>query len=247
MKIIEIKGDLANFNQVEAIGLPCNCVSSRPYGLQKKVFNKYSFANLYSYREDKVDCKNLPYEQQPGKILIFKHENEKPIIINMLIQVFPGFSAYPTSKLDGLAAREGYFIRCLSQIRGLKIKSIAFPDRIGCGADGGNWEYYKEHIEKFAEENNEIQVYLVAYEPEKSIRLAVIDCGKRVCECPLIHTTPEETEEILSSENKVETFLRFMSLRLLKNPRIEKKIKDKRDEILIYLKHHPTAEWTFGE
>ena len=58
--------------------------------------------------------------------------------------------------------REVWFKECLQYIAEItpKLKSIAFPDHIGCGLGGGDWSDYQGMIEAFASENSDIEVWI---------------------------------------------------------------------------------------
>ena len=45
--------------------------------------------------------------------------------------------------------------------------SIAFPENIGCGRGGGDWETYRTMIERFARKNIHIRVAIVQCNAEQ--------------------------------------------------------------------------------
>jgi len=160
----EIKGDITNSN-AQAICHQCNCVTRKAAHLAKTVFTKFPYADIYKERENKeIDYKNFPEGEGPGDIIIRGNGKDKRLVFNLLGQVYPGSPRYPNSKVDGKAARAKYFIECLKKISKMKkLKSIAFPDHIGCGAAGGDWNYYKRAIEILDEEMPNTKVYIVNF------------------------------------------------------------------------------------
>ena len=82
----------------------------------------------------------------------------------MFGQYYPGNPKYPESKIDGIKAREKYFHKCLMEIAKIdNLESLAFPFGIGCGAAGGNWEYYLgtlKNFTKYVEEKQGAKVYI---------------------------------------------------------------------------------------
>jgi O-acetyl-ADP-ribose deacetylase (regulator of RNase III) len=119
-----------------------NCITTHAAHLSKDVFTNYPYANIYSNRKS---------PDKPGSIIICGDGIEKRYIVNILGQYFPGRPKYPDSELDGYKAREKYFHQCLLKLaKILNLESIAFPMGIGCGATGGNWEWYLGEINLFA-------------------------------------------------------------------------------------------------
>lgn len=137
----------------------CNCVTQASAGTARAIFDAFPYSNTYKDRAD-VEYKSLEDGNRPGQILIMGDGEKNRYVINMLAQVFPGPPKFPLSKMDGTAAREGFFKECLSkveQIRGLT--SIAFPYGIGCNLGGGDWDAYLKMLENFENRVN-AKVYL---------------------------------------------------------------------------------------
>jgi len=123
-----------------------NCVSERSAHLAKSMFEAFPHADVYSPRKSRA------YEYSPGTIVVKGGSNGERYVINMMAQVFPGASRYPDSARDGLAARKKYFHSCLKQIALIQdLEHIAFPHGIGCGAAGGDWIWYSNQLQKFAD------------------------------------------------------------------------------------------------
>ena len=118
--------------------------------------------HLDSSRPSRVDFKRLPATESPGCIIVRGNGEDQRFVINMLGQLFPGRPKFPESSLDGTAARQGNFKSCLEKIGAIDgIQSVAFPFKIGSDLAGGDWNTYRSMIEKFAERNPNITVYIV--------------------------------------------------------------------------------------
>jgi hypothetical protein len=118
-----------------------NCVTKRSAHLSKTVFTRFPYADIYTGRTGKDIAGTIVVREDP------KHDG--PIVVNMLGQVYPGESRFPTSKTDGVGARLGYFKSCLSYMLELD-GDFAFPWRIACGAAGGDWAEYLEALVDFS-------------------------------------------------------------------------------------------------
>jgi hypothetical protein len=137
-----------------------NCVSNKSAFLAYDLFKKYPYSDVYSNR-------TIP--DSPGTIKIFGDGIKERFVINMFSQYYPGKSKYPESEIDGLKAREKYFHKCLNKIAKIKdLESIAFPYFIGCGAAGGDWNYYYNtliNFENYIKQYN-TKVFLCKYKKE---------------------------------------------------------------------------------
>jgi len=127
----------------------CNCVTNRSAHLAQTVFHHYPYADVYTARKD---------PDVPGTIIVRGNGNDQRYVIALLGQYYPGTPKYPLSSLDGTKTRERYFHKALIAVAKIpNLESIAFPWRIGCGAAGGNWEYYLSTITNFAKYISETQ------------------------------------------------------------------------------------------
>jgi O-acetyl-ADP-ribose deacetylase (regulator of RNase III) len=135
-----INGDLLDSKE-KYIVHQTNCVSQKSAHLAKQVFNKFPYADVYTNRVS---------PDLPGSIKIKGDGINQRFVINLFGQYFPGAPKYPESTLDGYKARQGYFYKGLLNIaKIIDLDSIAFPMGIGCGAAGGDWEYYYGTIINF--------------------------------------------------------------------------------------------------
>lgn len=127
----------------------CNCVTNRSAHLAKTVFQHYPYADVYSARKN---------ADVPGTIIVKGNGEDQRFVIALFGQYYPGESKYPLSTLDGRKIREKYFHKALMSVARIpNLESVAFPWRIGCGAAGGNWEYYLGTISNFARHVEEQQ------------------------------------------------------------------------------------------
>lgn len=130
----------------------CNCTSRGSKGLAKTIFTAWPWANIY----------NLDRTGMLGEILI-SHcpSGDKPSVIHMLAQYAPVSRTAPER---GLNARKGLFLGCLRKIQNIQdLESVAFPDHIGCGLAGGQWDVYLDMITKFAT-NNDVRVVIYKHD-----------------------------------------------------------------------------------
>ena len=137
------KGDLLNATE-DAIVHQCNCVTTKSHGLSSLVFEKWPEADLYSQR-------GKSQRDKPGGIVVKECEDGK-IIINLLGQYYPSKSKYPN---DSIEKRLMWFKQGLMKIKThfvdtKRIKSLAFPFKIGCGLAGGNWDDYLLAIQELS-------------------------------------------------------------------------------------------------
>lgn len=139
MQIIE--GDLFD-SDAKYIAHQCNCVTNRSKHMAAAMFKRYPYADIYSSRTE---------PDTPGDIIISGNGQDERFVISLLGQYYPGKVRYPSSELDGFEARKGYFHSALKKVLEIEdLHSIAFPWGIGCGAAGGDWNFYQSIIEKFS-------------------------------------------------------------------------------------------------
>jgi hypothetical protein len=115
----------------------CNCIShGSPKGLAASMFQTHPQANVYEQRGQ-----GTRFYDRPGSIS--RHGQ----VINLFGQWYPGKANHGNDSADkrfewfkqGLEA----IGQDLPQNRELQ---IAFPERIGCGLAGGDWERYREQL-----------------------------------------------------------------------------------------------------
>ena len=153
MPLFFVTGDLLEC-KAQAIVHQTNCISRNAKGLAKAIFDRWPECDVYKNRSSDVLI---------GKISTCETREEKFTVINLFGQISPG---NPGGKTDSKEKRLDYFKSGLAEIscfvKEAKIQSIAFPENIGCGYGGGNWEEYKECIELFAKENEPLRVFVIA-------------------------------------------------------------------------------------
>ena len=125
-------------------------------GIARLIFEKYPYADTYKNRIEK---------SIPGTIDIFGDGIFYRGIINMNAQFYPGKANINPQGEDTAINRKKWFHQCLLKIADIEdLKSVAFPDHIGCSLGGGDWVWYEQKLYKFAnyiEEkcNAEILIY----------------------------------------------------------------------------------------
>lgn len=140
MRVVYKNGDLLKLRKSEAqvIVQQCNCSGSTEKGLSKDMMNAFPHSNFYRDGLKRI----------PGKIRVKGGGNDR-YICAMFAQKYPG---KPNLTDDTIKMRISWFRECLNNISLIKnLRSIAFPDRIGCGLAGGNWETYKHMIEEWSQ------------------------------------------------------------------------------------------------
>ncbi len=148
--------DLLEMSSKEAqvIAQQCNCTSKKSRGLAEDIIEKYPYADFYSKRK---------INSIPGTFRAKGPKENGRTVIAMFAQFNPG--KVKKSGKDTAENREGWFKDCLTKIGKLKkLKSIAFPYRIGCGLAGGDWERYQSIIEDWAKTIPNKKVYIVCRE-----------------------------------------------------------------------------------
>ena len=182
---VSLEGGLLNdyiLLTVEGICQQLNCVGCDGMGLAEAVEKKLPYGCSYQNRrrqrsgnfaiqEDRATPGTIDVRRPPGDEA---NEDGKPIVINLFAQWELGPAekfdrVRPAPPDDSEATRQGWFRECLNAMSKLKLKSIAFPYKIGCGLAGGNWMEYEDMIQKFACDNPETEVIICEY----------LDCGRK--------------------------------------------------------------------
>lgn len=146
-----IVGDLFESN-AKYIAHQCNCITWASAHLAGAIFKKYPWADIYTPR------RGTTIEDMPGEIIIKGNGLDQRYVIAILGQKYPGKPRYKDG-MDCAAMRQKYFHRGLMKIREIKnLESVAFPDHIGCSLAGGDWDFYKQQIDKFADSIPEVEV-----------------------------------------------------------------------------------------
>lgn len=134
-----------------------NCsTKGQAAGIAKIIFEKYTYADVY---KDRIE------DSTPGTIDIAGDGLFYRGIINIFGQYYPGKPQNSASKFDCEKDRKIWFHSCLMAIAEVpNLNSIAFPDHVGCNLAGGNWEWYEQKLNKFADYvekkcNAEILIY----------------------------------------------------------------------------------------
>ncbi len=152
--ITTITGDLFDSKE-QYICHQTNCVTTKAAHLAYHMFKRFPYADIYT---------NRIKHDKPGTIIIRGDGDKQRLVINILGQYYPGKPQEMNAKIDSPKIREQYFYNCLVAISKIPdLKSIAFPDHIGCGLADGNWEHYLEMItrfEKYIYNKNETRVLI---------------------------------------------------------------------------------------
>lgn len=119
-----------------------NCVSEgKAAGLAYYLFKAFPHADCYSGRVK---------PSIPGTIDIRGGGFNGRLVVNLMGQYYPGGSY--DFEGDDAEDRKHYFHRCLNRLAKIdNLESVAFPYCIGCGIAGGDWNWYLNMINKFAD------------------------------------------------------------------------------------------------
>jgi hypothetical protein len=155
-KLIELTPNLAH--QVNADP------SKKPGGLAKELTKLHKFADLHN------EGAEGPQDDLLGTARIDTEPSDPkgPQGQKAAIRIFSIYGqrkgGKPGGKRDSSAAREAYFAQGLDYIKSQEpgLKSIAFPERIGCGIGGGHWPTYRKMIHEFARDMPGCTVYIVS-------------------------------------------------------------------------------------
>lgn len=121
-----------------------NCINSgSAAGIAKIIFEKYPYADCYKDRKE---------PSIPGAIDVAGDGLFYRGIINMFSQYYPGKAQIGPDRLDSYKDRKIWFHSCLMSIADIKdLDSVAIPYGIGCCLAGGDWIWYEQKLNKFAD------------------------------------------------------------------------------------------------
>lgn len=142
-----------------------NCQGCMGSGIAKAIKEKWpvvydEYVQKYQEREDEILRTSSSFEYIPstgetllGEIQLVRVDVDKTVV-NMFAQEHYGYDGKRYTSYDG-------FWSCLGQIRefiplGSK---IGFPDHIGCGLGGANWEVIKTMIWEALSEDYDVYIY----------------------------------------------------------------------------------------
>ena len=145
-----IKGDITE-TEYKYIAQQCNCNTVKSHGLSKTIADKFPWADVYSKRIQIGSRNATSHPSTPGTIELLTNGNKT--IICLFAQWAPGKSGeyskyYPNTYDDTEINRQNWFRECMNKIDDLNLDKITMPYKIGCGLAGGNWNIYKEILEK---------------------------------------------------------------------------------------------------
>jgi hypothetical protein len=136
----------------------------KPGGLAKDLTKLYGFADLHDEgaegpQDDLLGTARIDTEPSDPKGP--QGRKAATTIVSIYGQRYGG---KPGGERDSSAAREEYFKSGLDDIKRQvpDLKSIAFPEKIGCGIGGGDWRTYQTMIHEFARDMPGCTVYIVS-------------------------------------------------------------------------------------
>ena len=169
--------DASVLRRVDAIAQQENCVGcdgrgladaiakALPYGCSYADRRRMPPANKFAVPADRATPGTIDVRRPPPAV--FGGGGGRPIVINLFAQWEMGAPGKynrvsPAPPSDGKPARERWFRECLQAISALRppLRSIAFPELIGCGLAGGSWPAYEAMLVEFAAANPQTQVVI---------------------------------------------------------------------------------------
>lgn len=155
----EVDGDIITY-PTQIIAHQTNCVTNTWSGVAKAIFEAFPFSNTYKNRTDE--------EPHRFKKNSYHREGNSIWICNMYAQFYPGTARdginkgkYSDTTIDRVAA----FKACLHDLGWFcgvyQLRTVTFPDHVGCGLAGGRWEIYRKMLMDFAEKNDLLNVTVV--------------------------------------------------------------------------------------
>ena len=160
--VIHIDGDLLEIQKTMELDVIChqvNCQGKMASGIAKQIRDTYPQV----YREYKTKCDKM---SERGEIILgeiqyislwadfFEKDIKHYHVCNMFAQDHYGYDGKRYTSYDG-------FWSCLGKIREQvpRGSKIGFPDHIGCGLGGANWEVIKTMICEVLGEDFEVYIY----------------------------------------------------------------------------------------
>ena len=164
MSIYYIKGDILEA-KLDYYCHQVNCQGRMGSGIAKSIKEKWpivydEYIKKCIDREEKVYkmCDGLEdgldwTETLLGEIQLVPVDSDK-VVINMFAQQYFGYDGKRYTSYDG-------FWSCLNNIKNQvpNGSTIGFPDHIGCGLGGANWEIIKTMIEQALGTDFDIYIY----------------------------------------------------------------------------------------
>ena len=146
-----------------------NTTSKKPGGLAKGLVELYPSASLHTEgakgaegpQDDLLGTVRIDTEPSDPK----GQEGHKAASVTIFSLYGQRYGGPPGKRADSSADREAYFARALADIqrKAPDLKSIAFPENIGCGIGAGIWPNYEQMILDFASDMPGCTVHIVHY------------------------------------------------------------------------------------
>ena len=142
----------------------------KPGGLAKVLEKLYPFASLYTEgaegpQDDLLGTVRIDTEPSDPKGPLGQ-EGHKEASVTIFSIYGQRYGGAPGKRADSSADREAYFKNALADIqrKAPDLRSIAFPENIGCGIGAGIWPNYEQMILEFASHMPGCAVYIVHYD-----------------------------------------------------------------------------------
>lgn len=162
-----VQGDLLSA-QEEYIVQQCCCTAMRPHGLSASIQSAIGVNPYTSRTQLKGNWATVATRPQPGTVSVLQGLDGRKVVclFGQYTHGKPGVyrAADPAAAQapvpDTAADRLRYFKAGLQELEALKPRSVALPEKIGCGLAGGNWTLYKQELEGWAARNPGVAVVM---------------------------------------------------------------------------------------
>jgi O-acetyl-ADP-ribose deacetylase (regulator of RNase III) len=181
-----VTGDL--FEATEDILVhQCNCVTVKSHGLSADLSVAFPYADPYVNRRPVRAGVNLAVPDDRatlGSARVFGSASDNQRLVAALFAQYapgkPGRYYRDHGVRDTAADRFLYFQQSLGALATYMaangLQSVAFPDHIGCGLAGGNWERdYLPALQEFAEAHPEWRIAIYKRSTDASTEVAPAD------------------------------------------------------------------------
>ncbi len=157
-------GDLLDA-PVDYICHQVNCQGRMGSGIAKQIRDRWpvvydKYRAKFQEMEDEIIkmCGSWEIQMDVSEVLLghaqFVPINDKQTVVNMFAQQYYGYDGKRYTSYDAFWACLGHIIEIVP-----KGSKIGFPDHIGCGLGGANWEVIKTMIREALAEDYDIYIY----------------------------------------------------------------------------------------
>lgn len=158
-----VSGSLLD-SKCDIIAHQTNCRTVTANGLAKSLFEKFPHANSYP--------SHAWFKGTPGRVELWGDGKKQRLVANLNGQDTPG----PPCETETKEQREKWMGECLAELlhimKAKSLKSVAFPEFMGCGMAKGSWKTYLKMLQVFASKaaKDGISVFIYSLTTTKKIK-----------------------------------------------------------------------------